>query len=719
MTDKKSIFYVENLTFYSWLFFILPFLLKENGTEGREAKEIYYFNDSKLGLWIARLTSISSRVKPIRIDFSQGEVRDEDGQLVWMKTMDDLLSIQEDFENNDEFQKAVKGFSASNQLKSYLSKCMASCNLFTQDPFATLKIIFLIRLIHQRENPNRSSVGSVTFFMEERPWSAEFGRFAKGKGINVILTGAAQFYIKLFFLRFGGFKSFIKQIIYQVQIAKYRLRKTLSVEKNSAGSSINEIKSPLNSVESTQARIMVEYYGHLNCNSPQMFSDLFFFQGSRIPKKDILVYFGHSRVPVTDKEWGEIKEQGMSGVAINFRAVATPNVPVFQHKPQKKPGRREIYEFKSKKNRLIQSWLDQHISHFYEKYDYWVDFMTRYNVKMHVAWYKHDAQHSVMLEALQKTGGVGVVYQRSFEHAPNPWTLTTADVACGFSHLGVHVGRDKHSVIPYYVVVGFLGDHRFELLRNQANQVRNSLKSKGAKKIVAYFDENATGGSRWDLAYKVTLENYSFLLNKVLENPEFGLVLKPKVPTSLRSRLGPVSELLRRAEQTGRCFVFAEGILQGSYPPCVAAMAADVAIHGHFFAATAGVESALTGTRTLLLDSEGMTQSHLDSLRAGNVVFKDIESLWKVCLEYWKGKEVPKFGDWAGILNEMDPFRDGRAAERMSTYLEWIMEGFNANLPRETILADAAERYRKIWGQDKVLSVNCHPRESVFVSEHS
>ena len=57
------------------------------------------------------------------------------------------------------------------------------------------------------------------------------------------------------------------------------------------------------------------------------------------------------------------------------------------------------------------------------------------------------------------------------------------------------------------------------------------------------------------------------------------------------------------------------------------------------------------------------------------------------------------------MLAELDPFRDGRAAERMGTYLKWLIEGFAANLPRETVLADAAERYCEIWGQDKVVEV--------------
>ena len=58
------------------------------------------------------------------------------------------------------------------------------------------------------------------------------------------------------------------------------------------------------------------------------------------------------------------------------------------------------------------------------------------------------------------------------------------------------------------------------------------------------------------------------------------------------------------------------------------------------------------------------------------------------------------------MLDELDPFRDGRAAERMGTYIKWLIDGFKAGMDRETIMADAAERYCEKWGKDKVTSVN-------------
>ena len=397
----------------------------------------------------------------------------------------------------------------------------------------------------------------------------------------------------------------------------------------------------------------------------------------------------------------------MSAVAINPRAVVTPLAPVYFPNNKKRTADRPLKENGGQINAMNQAWLRYHLSEYHRQYAYWVDFFTHYNIKTHVTWYKYSSNHSAILDALKSTGGVGVVYERSYEHTPAYWMPTTADVVFGFSKWGAHIGRDQHSRIPYYVVTGYWGDCRFSLLQERANEVRNHLRSQGAKKIIAYFDENSSNHPRWDLAYQTTCEHYAFLLNKVLENSEFGLILKPKVPSTLRTRLEPISDLLCQAEETGRCFVFEEGALQGSYPPAVASLGADVAIHGQLFAATAGIESALSGVPTLMLDCEGVRESPLHQLRNEHVIFKDIESLWRACKEHWNRPEgVSGFGDWSDMLDELDSFRDGRAAERMGTYLEWLMEGFKDGLPRETVLADAAQRYSEMWGKDKILSVN-------------
>ena len=60
------------------------------------------------------------------------------------------------------------------------------------------------------------------------------------------------------------------------------------------------------------------------------------------------------------------------------------------------------------------------------------------------------------------------------------------------------------------------------------------------------------------------------------------------------------------------------------------------------------------------------------------------------------------------MLDEMDPFRDGRAAERMGTYIQWLLEGFHRGDDRERVMAQAAERYAARWGRDKIAHVGDH-----------
>lgn len=318
-------------------------------------------------------------------------------------------------------------------------------------------------------------------------------------------------------------------------------------------------------------------------------------------------------------------------------------------------------------------------------------------------WYKYDASHMAIADALQSIGGVSAIYQRAYDSYSSPGLTMGADISFGFSPMSAQVERAHGSQISYQVAVGYPGDHRFPLLKARAERIRQSLIARGATHILAFLDENTLDDARWFIGHEFTRVNYAFLLEKLLKFPWLGLILKPKKPVSLDQRLGPVSDLLKAAKATGRCYIFEEGDIQGSYPPAAAALASDIAIHECLSAGTAGVECALAGAPTLLLDREGWSVSPLYKLGVGKVVFTKWEDLWETCLAHWQRPGgVPGFGDWSDMLHELDPFRDGRAAQRIGTYLKWLLGGFKAGLPREVVLADAAERYTKAWGRDKI-----------------
>ena len=230
-----------------------------------------------------------------------------------------------------------------------------------------------------------------------------------------------------------------------------------------------------------------------------------------------------------------------------------------------------------------------------------------------------------------------------------------------------------------------------------ARELRKKLYNQGAKKIISFFDQS-----------KEIKNNYTFWFAKILNEDWLGLIIKPKKPGSLREDLGSVSKLMDEAIATGRCHIFLDSeqfsTKNFKNPPAEAAIASDIAIHDNLAAGTAGIEAALTGTPTLMFDSNGWDRSQIYKLGLGKVVFKDWETLWDALMDHWKKKPIQGFGDWSPILDNLDPFRDGKAAYRMTTYLNWLLEGFNQGRDRETILSDTAERYSQKWGADKIVS---------------
>lgn len=702
MKREGSVYFIEKLTVGLWLFSVFPYLFKSQPKN--PSLLLYYLYASRLGLLTARWTSRFLSAKLESFDFHLAELRDQDGDSIWWAALyEDSIALQEHLKGHFEFQKIIKEYQQENKMLLFLTGKLL---IFDEHLFGLIKILIFLRVAAQKQDSLRQYPARIFFLSSERPWAEELKKWAQKRNVDLILIEEKfSFNIRKMALKSGALKNFLKKTLYYSMAIKHWLQNRSSQEVPSAGPT------------SAAPKLAVEFFGHLNLTSPHLQSDLFFCRYSKIPREDVLIYFSYPAYPLTDSKLKEIRSEKMSAVILNSRATKTTEAPLFIYRPR----RIENGYFKDAHDEgndpCIRKHLYGQVVNYQEQCDYWVNFFTKYNIKVHVSWYRYEAKCFPLADALRKTGGVGVIYQRSFDHRSNSWHSVAIDVSFGFSRQAFQTVDDPHSIIPYYVIAGYLPDYRFSFVRKDAGMIKSQLRRQGAEKIIAYFDENSGDDPRWTLGHRSTQENYEYLLNKVLQNPKFGLILKPKVPGTLKRRLGEIWSLLEVARATGRCVVLDEGDLLGSHPPATAALAADVVVHGHLHGGTAGIEAALTGTPTLMLDREGWSKSPLYALGEGRVVFKSWNDLWRACRDHWSAPDgMPGFGDWSPMIDDIDPFRDGRAAERMGTYLEWLMEGFKANLPREIVLADAAERYSKIWGKDKVLSVNCDSKEYASVS---
>lgn len=703
--SSSPLFFVENLTVITWLFYIFPFLFRRQCARYAQKSRIYFIEGTRGGRRLADLTSWIARAEIVQLSFRLVDIRDEAGALIRLRiSFCDLGEVQERIIADPLFQEVLHSEAVKGRMPTFLAKQFGAHGSLDSSARTVWRALFLVHVAAWKTRYDRNRGTEAVLFMCRRPWLREVQCYTLQYGVRTVPVNRENlFRLKAFLL---GLLRWIPRFVrgyarWLIDLWWY----CRSV--HSLGAAMSKVMlGHTGLLQGPSPKLAVQYYGHLNLDHPAQFSDLFFWQQSQLPGEDVLVAFGIPRSPLDEAKWSELRRYGMAAVALHPRAVTVPSAPVFFHWPRRRTETPPLQLPKYRGRAQEVRFLLQQISNYYDSYDYWFDFFDRHGVKLYVSWYKYDATHCVIADALQCLGGITTIYQRAFDEFPSPETTLATDVAFGFSRIGVDIEKRSHSVVPYYVITGYLGDHRFPLVREPARTIRDKLRQRGAKHLLAFFDENSTDDSRWHTGHEFMRVNYQFLLEKVLTEPWLGLVLKPKVPSTLRRRLGDVADLLVRAEKTGRCFVFETGALLGSFPPVAAALASDITIHGHLCAGTAGVEAALAGVPTLLMDREGWPASRLYKLGKGRVVFNDWQALWDACRDHWYSPSgMPGLGNWSPMLDELDPFRDGRAAERMGNYLKWLMDGLKSGLPRDAVMADAAERYCSAWGQDKVAEV--------------
>jgi len=710
---KSALYFVEYLTPRTWVFSLLPKLIWDRICKQHCVICCYVIDGSQLSMLLARLSAWIAGTVVKKLDFSLVDLQDDKGALIGLRIIyEDLFEAQQDVMKQPGYQTLIEQYLFRDRLPMFLAKSITSANWTERGTM--WRALFLVQISVWKTQRLGNQSTKVFLVMEQCPWIRSIINYANQREVTLVPVPPALN------LRVILRHRIPPELIDKLRFLRYRLRQRgllgsifdiFSSKSNKhasdqpQGQLTYDLQTSLSASPESHSRVAVEYYGHLNLDHPELHSNLFFWQESSIPGRDILLTFAYPADPLDEPKWAEMQKHGIGAAVLHPGATTLSQMPIFSIRPKRvqTPWKGSSISH----NELDLGWLKERISAYQTLRAYWASLFDQHGVKIYICWDKNGGKHCAIADAMQSVGGVTAIYQRSYECDSSPETTVGSDIIFGFSPTAAAIERASNSVVKYHVVTGYIGDHRFPLLRTTAQSVRNKLKQRGAQHILSYTDENSGDDSRWHTGHSFMQRNYAFLLEKLMTSPWLGLVIKPKTPQTLRRRLGPVAELLREAEETGRCHVFEGGVIQGAYPPVAAGLAADIAIHGHLGAGTAGVELALAGIPTLLLDREGWPRSPLYRLGKGQVVFTNWEELWEACTQHWATPGgIPGFGDWSYMLDELDPFRDGQAAKRMGTYIKWLIEGFQAGHDRDRTMADAAEKYCGIWGSDKITSIN-------------
>ena len=659
--------YVEYLSLRTLLHGVLKELL-DGEVSNDKTKTLYYIDATRSGKIVTSILGKLFNFQIEKLEFEMRHIKDERGELARLRMpRKDLFCIQEKIINSGAFRSLCKGELSQARVGDFIRKGLIDGGI--QDEKTVSRVLFLIQVVAwhmQKMGESRAKL-----LLARRAWWDIYKEYALSVGVELKGTGGKT----VIWEDSTGLKRFLRK-----HPRIYVFCRSVKFVKSMVKPAKFDTSIP---------KLYLDGRGDVNLDCNGYHSDFFWQLNSKFPVENVL-YEYHS-----EEERQVLENHGIAVANSYVKYMNSDNAGTVTL--QNSNGRYK------KEFEVIRS-----LATAYDSYKaYWYSFFRTYGVKVYLTWYKYDNKHMVMADALNEAGGISIIWQMSFNGYRGTECLTNADIVFGFSGWSENIERQVGSKNGYHIITGYPKDYAAPLLRKKAMDLRAKLKSRGAEKIVFAIDENSIDDSRWHTGHELQRDNYRYILEKVLETPWLGVVFKPKNFRTLMSRLGEVADLLTEAENTGRCYIYkATGRHSTIAPPVLAGLSADVCIHGHLCAGTAALECALEGIPTLLIDREGCPDSKFYDLPVGKVVFKDWPEAIDALMEHFRVPGgIPGFGDWSEIIDEFDPFRDGKAANRIGTYLHWLIQGYERGLNSDIIMAEAARRYSKVWGRDKVISI--------------
>lgn len=207
-----------------------------------------------------------------------------------------------------------------------------------------------------------------------------------------------------------------------------------------------------------------------------------------------------------------------------------------------------------------------------------------------------------------------------------------------------------------FLLTGYINNHLIGLLKKNTIIQKEKLKSLGVEFTISFFNE------RYDIDKfgLISKEDYfseiSSLLELLLKHADIALIIKTQFINSKPSYLFPDSKLISDAIKTGRYIELNNDNINSNMTrndiyPAQAALASDIAIN-HKFGATAGLESAVNGIRTVLLNKYKITTKFDKTYAQANIEFDSMNSMLNSIIKYKEGDlKYQDLGDWSKVLD--------------------------------------------------------------------
>lgn len=263
-----------------------------------------------------------------------------------------------------------------------------------------------------------------------------------------------------------------------------------------------------------------------------------------------------------------------------------------------------------------------------------------------------------------------IAYQYSNLGTYSPVMMNTADLMLIFSNHFKKVFSDRFFSPSSFIEIGYLYHLTPTMIRERALRLREALLSKGVAFIICFFDENVQY-NKWGLVNKSDhLHELHILARLVLNDPTIGVVIKSQFQKNKPSRLYPKDELISNAVNSGRFLELHAGLIRNDIFPIEAALISDIAI-GHKFGATASLEVALEGVRSVMLDKYGTRTIWDEFYDRPSITFSTMESLIEAIQQLRdNNQKFNELGDWSSFIHLLSTKSDINPVKRLREVVE-------------------------------------------------
>ena len=417
-------------------------------------------------------------------------------------------------------------------------------------------------------------------------------------------------------------------------------------------------------------------WGH----DPRKVNDLYWYQNGRIEPEQVTLYFERIDRPLTETLYKELTNQGFEVISINSKQ--SPFAKSWH------PGHaRYIDNIKSmiRLFPLLKMTISNKIDDFPLKtiklihsVQYWANFFKDASIRVHMN-HSGDAGHIHVVQSLAMSLINGINVRSNYSYTSISALYHSREFHTYFrwgEQPACNTSEKLYSLTT--VQTGYLFDYMFH------KQKRDQIEQKNIFRIVL-FDTTSSS--------KFLLKFYSAFFDLLSTHKHIHLAIKPK-----KESLDAVKVLLKEKQllQDKRI-----EFLDRSLRPWDSSQKSDFVVC--LGINSAGIEVALFGKKCIYWVQDEYYCEQLESNSSSQLVFRNLNELIEVVRNLsFKTNHSTSIGDHNSIIDQIDPWRDGKAALRINDYFKSFLDELEISGNAKESLSKANEEYATKWGKDKI-----------------